>query len=57
MHNKIFIENDGTVKSVPDIHKNQEMYDKPVDSYPYALEIVSGSYKKFMIKLSILILL
>ena len=57
MHNKAFIENDGTVKSVPDIYKNQEMYDKPVDSYPYALEIVSGSYKKCMIKLSILTLL
>ena len=57
MHNKVFIENDGTVKSVPDIYKNQEMYDKPVDSYPYALEFVSGSYKKCMIKLSILILL
>ena len=57
MLDKAFIENDRTVKSIPDIYKNQEIYDKLVDSHPYALEIVSGSYKKCMIKLSILILL
>ena len=57
MHNKAFIENDGTVKSVPDIYKNQEMYDKPVDKYLYALKPVFGCYKKCVIKLSILILL
>ena len=57
MHNKVFIENDGTVKSVPDIYKNQEMYDKPVDNYLYALKLVFGCYKKCVIKLSILILL
>ena len=57
MNDKAIIENDGTVKSVPDIYKNQEMYDKPVDSYLYALKLVLGCYKKCMIKLSILILL
>ena len=52
MNGKAITENDGTVKSVPDIYKNQEMYDKPVDNYLYALKLVFGCYK-----LSILILL
>ena len=57
MNDKAIIENDGTVKSVPDIYKNQEMYDKPVDKYLYALKPVFGCYKKCVIKLPILILL
>ena len=57
MHDKAIIENDVTVKSIPDIYKNQEMYDKAVDNYLYALKLVSGCSKECVIKLSILILL
>ena len=46
MNDKAILENDGTVNSVPDIYKNQEMYDKAVDNYLYALKLVSGCYKK-----------
>ena len=33
-------ENGGTLKSVPDCCKNQEIRNKGVDNYPYALEFV-----------------
>ena len=37
MCDKAILENDGTLKSVPDCSKNQEMYNKAVDNYPHAL--------------------
>ena len=56
---KAILENNGTLKSVPDYNKNQEMCNKAVDNYPHALEFVPECYKtkKFVIKLLILIFL
>ena len=56
---KAILENNGTLKSVPDYNKNQEMCNKPVDNYPHALEFVPECYKtkKSVIKLLILIFL
>ena len=39
------LENSGTLKSVIDYYKNQEMCNKVVDNYPYALEFVPGCFK------------
>ena len=39
------LENGGTLKSVPDCYKSQEMCNKAVDNYPHALELVPKSYK------------
>ena len=59
MFDKVVLENDETLKSVPDCNKNQEMCNKAVDNYPHALEFVPECYKtkKFVIKLLILIFL
>ena len=59
MCDKAILENGGTLKSVPDGYKNQEMCNKAVDNYPHALEFVPECYKtkKFVIKLLILIFL
>ena len=56
---KAILENNGTLKSVPDYNKNQEMCNKAVDNYPHALEFVPECYKtkKSVIKLLILIFL
>ena len=35
------LENGGTLESVRDCYKNQEMCDKAVDNYPHVLEFVS----------------
>ena len=35
MCGKSIIENGGTVKSVPDCYRNQEMGNKAVDNYPH----------------------
>ena len=45
MYDKAIIENGGTLKSVPDCYKNQEMSNKAVDNYPHALEFVPECYK------------
>ena len=45
MCDKAIIENGGTLKSVPDCYKNQEMSNKAVDNYPHALEFVPECYK------------
>ena len=36
--------NGGTLKSVPDCHKNQEMCSKTVDNYTHALEFNSECF-------------
>ena len=38
MWDKAILENDGTLKSVPDCYKNREMCNKPVDNYHHAFE-------------------
>ena len=40
MCDKAILETDGTLKSVPDCYKNQQLCDKAVDSYPDVLEFV-----------------
>ena len=45
MCDKAILENGGTLKSVPDSYKNQEMCNKAVDKYPCALEFVPECYK------------
>ena len=59
MCDKAILENGGTLKSIPDCYKNQEMCNKAVDNYPHALEFVPECCKtqKCVIKLSILALL
>ena len=59
MCNKAILENGGTLESVPDCYKNQEMCNKAVDNYPYTSKFVPNCYKtqKRVIMLSILILL
>ena len=52
IRNKAILENGGTLKSVPDFYKNQEMCNKAVDNYPLALEFVPEccATQKCMIK-------
>ena len=60
MCDRAILENAGTLKSVPDPYKTQEMCHKDIDNYPHALEFVSEYYKTPTIsitKLLILILL
>ena len=58
MCDKAILENGGTLKSVPDCYKSQQMCDKAADNYHHALKFVPNCYMThFMIKLSILILL
>ena len=45
MCNKAILENGGTLKSVPNCYKNQEMHNKSVDNDNHALEFVPGCYK------------
>ena len=42
---KLFFKNGGTLKSVPDCYKNQQLCDKAVENYPHALEFVPECYK------------
>ena len=44
MCNKTILENGGTLESVPDYYKNQQMCDKVVDNYPHALKFVPDCY-------------
>ena len=39
------LENGGTLKPVPGCYKNQQICNKVVDNYPYALEFVTECYK------------
>ena len=59
MSDKIILENDGTLESVPDCYKNQEMYHKAVDNYLHVLQFVPNCHitKKNVIRPSILNLL
>ena len=56
MCDKAILESDGTLKSAPDYYKNQQMCNKAVDNYPFALKFVVKCYKICVIKLLILIL-
>ena len=40
MCDKATLENGGTLKSVPECYKNQEVCNKAVDNYPHALESI-----------------
>ena len=42
---KAILENCGTLKSVPDCYKNQEICHKTVDNYPHPLEFVPQCHK------------
>ena len=42
MCNKVILENGGTLRSVPDCYKNQEMCNKAVGNYCHTLRIFSG---------------
>ena len=42
---KGILENSGTLNSVADCYKNQEMCNKIVDNYPHTLEFVPESYE------------
>ena len=45
MRDKAILENGGTLKSVPDCYKNQEMCNKAANNYPHALELALEWYK------------
>ena len=45
MFDKAILENGGTLKSVSECYKNQEMCNKTVDNYAHALEFVPECYK------------
>ena len=45
MCNKIILENGGTLMSVLDFYKNQEMCDKAVDTHPFTIKYVPKCYK------------
>ena len=59
MCDQTILENGGTLKSVPDCHKNQKMCNKAVYNYHHALAFFFFAIrlKKCVIKLSRLILL
>ena len=44
MCDKAILEHGGTLESVPDCYKNQEIYDKAVNNYLHALRFVPDSY-------------
>ena len=45
MCDKVILENCGTLKSLQDCYKNQEMCNKAVENYPHELEFVPECYK------------
>ena len=45
MCDKAILENDGTLESVPDSYKNQEMCNKEVANHPHPLKLVPNCYK------------
>ena len=42
---KYILENGGTLESVPDCYKNQEMCNKAVDNYPHPLGFFPECYR------------
>ena len=42
---KAFLENGGTLQSVPNFYKNKEMCNEEVDNYSHTLEFVPECYK------------
>ena len=42
---KTILENDGTLKSISDWYKTQEICDKAIDNYVHSLEFVPDCYK------------
>ena len=52
MCNKIILKNGGTLMSVPDFYKNQEMCDKAVDTHPFTINMFRNAIrlKKCVIK-------
>ena len=44
MYDKSNLENSVTLEYLPDCHKNQEICNKTVDNYPYALKLASNCY-------------
>ena len=44
MCDKAVLENDGSLESVPDCYKNQQLRDKPVDNCPHALTFIPDCY-------------
>ena len=44
MYDKFNLENSVTFECLPDCHKNQEICNKAVDNYPYALKLASNCY-------------
>ena len=40
-----YFRNSGTLKSVPDCYKNQQLSEKSIGNYPHALEFVPECYK------------
>ena len=45
MCDKAILENGRTLKSVSDCYKNQKMFNKAVNNYPYELEFVPECYQ------------
>ena len=45
MYDKAILENDGSLKSLPDCCKSQKLCDKAASNYPHALKLVSDCYK------------
>ena len=45
MCDKATLKNSGTLKSVPDCYKNQQMCNKAVDNYLHSLKFVPECYK------------
>ena len=45
MCHKAILKNGGTLESVSDCYKNQEICNKAADNYPHALEFVREYYK------------
>ena len=44
MCDKAILENGGSLESILDCYKNQQMCDKAVDDYPYPLKFVPDCY-------------
>ena len=48
MCDKVILENNGTLKSVPDCYKNKKMYNQAVNNYAHALEFVKSFYTEIL---------
>ena len=57
MCDKATLEKAGTLQYFPDCYKNQEMCNKAVEIYPHSFLLNAIRLKKYVIKLSILVLL